>query len=73
MEEFILRQVMIPSKENSTISIPSEFYGKEVEILMFPLNNIKAGQNSDNLNNIFDKYLFSFGNYKFNRDEANNY
>jgi len=73
LEEFILRQVMIPSKENSTISIPSEFYGKEVEILMFPLNNIKAGQNSDNLNNIFDKYLFSFGNYKFNRDEANNY
>ena len=69
----MLRQVMIPSKENSTISIPSEFYGKEVEILVFPFNNIKAGQNSDNINNIFDKYLFSFGNYKFSRDEANNY
>ena len=69
----MLRQVMIPSKENSTISIPSEFYGKEVEILVFPFNNIKTGQNNDNINDIFDKYLFSFGNYKFNRDEANNY
>ena len=69
----MLRQVMIPSKENSTISIPSEFYGKEVEILLFPFNNIKTGQNNDNVNEIFDKYLFTFGNYKFNRDEANNY
>ena len=33
----MLRQVMVPSKENSTVSIPSEFYGKEVEILVFPL------------------------------------
>jgi len=25
----MLRQVMVPSKENSTVSIPSEFYGTE--------------------------------------------
>jgi len=69
----MLRQVMIPSKENSTISIPAEFYGTEVEILVFPFYNKKTNQNSDSLNDIFDKYLYSFGNYKFNRDEANNY
>ncbi|MCL1957394.1 MAG: hypothetical protein FWF63_08725 [Fibromonadales bacterium] len=27
----MLRQVMVPSKENSTVSIPAEFYGTEVE------------------------------------------
>ena len=27
----ILRQIIIPSKENSTISIPAEFYGTEME------------------------------------------
>jgi hypothetical protein len=69
----MLRQVMIPSKENSTIAIPAEFYGKEVEVLVFPFNNKNVNQNSDSINDIFDKYLYSFGNFKFNRDEANNY
>jgi hypothetical protein len=67
----MVRQVMIPSKENSTISIPAELYGKEVEILVYPFNNVKTEQNK--INDIFDKYMYSFGNFKFNRDEANNY
>ena len=69
----MLRQVMIPSKENSTFPIPAEFYGMEVEVLVFPFNNKKVNQNSDNINDIFAKHLYSFGNFKFNRDEANNY
>jgi hypothetical protein len=69
----MLRQVMIPSEENSTISIPVEFYGTEVEVLIFPFCNKKANQNDDSINDIFNKFLFSFGNFKFNRDEANNY
>jgi hypothetical protein len=69
----MLRQVMVPSEKNSTISIPVEFYGKEVEVLVFPFYNKKANQNNDSINKIFDKFLYSFGNFKFNRDEANNY
>jgi hypothetical protein len=69
----MLRQVMIPSKENSTISIPVEFYGKEVEILVYPFYNKKSNQNNDSISEIFDKYLYSFDDFKFNRDEANNY
>ena len=69
----MLRQVMIPSEENSTIRLPSEFYGIEVEILVFPFNGRKANQNIDSINDIFAKYLYSFGNFKFDRDEANNY
>jgi len=64
---------MVPSEKNSTISIPVEFYGKEVEVLVFPFYNKKVNQNNDNINKIFDKFLYSFGNFKFNRDEANNY
>ena len=33
----MLRQVMVPSKENSTISIPDEYYGQEVEIVVYPI------------------------------------
>ena len=68
----MLRQVMIPSKENSIISIPSEFYGTEVEILVFPSYN-KLNQSIENLKKLFAKHLYSFENYKFDRDEANDY
>ena len=67
----MLRQVMIPSKENSTISIPAEFYGMEVEVFAVPFNKKKTNQNSDSMDDIFAKHLYSFGNFKFNRDEAN--
>jgi hypothetical protein len=64
---------MIPSKENSTISIPAEFYGKEVEVLVYPFHNTKTNQSSGSIKDLFAKYLYSFDNYKFNRDEANDY
>jgi hypothetical protein len=69
----MLRQVMIPSAENSTVSIPVEFYGREVEILVFPSDKTKVNQNNDSIDDIFDKHLFSLANFKFDRDEANDY
>ena len=63
---------MIPSKENPAFPIPAEFYGTEVEVLVFPFHNKKANQNSDTINEIFAKHLYSFDHYKFDRDEANN-
>jgi len=69
----MLRQVMMPSKENSTVSIPAEFYGMEVEVLVFPHYGTKTNQNSDTIKDLFAKHLYSFDNYKFDRDEANDY
>ena len=34
---------MVPSKENSTVSIPAEFYGMEVEVLVYPNHNVWKG------------------------------
>ncbi|MCL2609071.1 MAG: hypothetical protein FWD94_04110 [Treponema sp.] len=64
---------MIPSKENSTVSIPDEFYGMQVEVLVFPIPTAKTNQNGGTLDDIFDGHLYSFDNFKFDRDEANNY
>jgi hypothetical protein len=72
-EDYMLRQVMVPSEGNSTISIPVEFFGTEVEILVFPSDKTKVDQNNDSIDGIFDKHLFSLANYKFDRDEANDY
>jgi hypothetical protein len=69
----MLRQVMIPSETNSTISIPAEFFGTEVEILVFPSYHKKASQNSGSIKDLFAKHLYSFDNYKFDRNEANDY
>ena len=69
----MLRQVIIPSKENDTIFIPAEFYGMEVEVLVFPSLNKKKNQNNGSIKDLFAKHLYSFDNYKFDRDEANDY
>jgi hypothetical protein len=34
---------MVPSKENSTISIPTEYYGMEVEVLVYPNHKVWKG------------------------------
>jgi len=69
----MLRQVMIPSKENHMFTIPVEFYGTEVEVLIFPSFNKEEKQNSVSLKDLFAKHLYSFDNYRFDRDEANDY
>ena len=86
----MLRQVIVPSEENPTISIPAEFYGTKVEVLVFPFHepgtksddptaerngyvSITYNRGSDRINEIFDRHLYSFGNYKFDRDDANDY
>jgi len=52
---------MILNEENSTVSIPAEFDDPE------------ATQNVDSIDEIFDRHLYSFENYKFDRDAANDY
>jgi len=69
----MLRQVMVPTEENSTFSIPVEFYGKEVEVLVFPYYGNKSNESGSSMRDLFSKYLFSFEDYKFDRDEANDY
>jgi hypothetical protein len=63
---------MIPSEKNSTISIPAEFFGMEVEILVFPSYHKQTSQ-SGSIKDLFAKHLYSFDHYKFDRDEANDY
>ena len=57
----MLRQVLIPSKENYTVSIPAEFA------------DLEATRNGDSVDGIFDRHLYFFENYKFDRDMANDY
>jgi len=69
----MVRQVIIPTEEKSTISIPAEYYGREVEVLVFPHYGHTSNQDSASMRELFSRYLFSFEGYTFNRDEANDY
>jgi len=62
----MLRQVMVPSKENSTISIPTEYYGTEVEIIVFPLETQQPNTKK------LPHYIgLNMPDFKFNREAAN--
>jgi hypothetical protein len=63
----MLRQVMVPSKENSTIALPTEWYGMEVEIIVFPLETRQPKSKKK-----LPHYIgLNMPDFKFNREEAN--
>jgi len=45
------REIITPSDQNNMIQIPKEYWNKQVEILVFPLNEMveKVKQNKKNL------------------------
>jgi hypothetical protein len=76
----MVRQIFIPTKENNVITIPREWYGQTVEVIAFPLSdNIQPCKEESmferrkKLDVLLDKYSMDLSNFKFDRDEANNY
>ena len=81
------RQIFVSPDGNLILSIPQSWYGQEIEVIAFPVNETLNALNSSAL--ISDriaenrkkreensrKYSVSFRSlgYKFNREEANNY
>ena len=75
------RTVFTPTETDSTIpfSIPREWYGRDIEVIVFPLDMPQTllrdtpPENEQKFKAIPNQYLFATKNFKFNRDEANNY
>jgi hypothetical protein len=68
----MLRQVMVPSKENSTISIPTEYYGTEVEILVYPIYSTPKDTKLEAYNNLL-KFRGTLKRDIDYKNERNNY
>ena len=72
------KTVFTPTEVDNIISfnIPREWYGRNVEVIAFPLD-LPETPIHDTAKNKFKaipkKYLFDTKNFKFDRDEANNY
>ncbi len=68
----MIRQIVVPTNTKQTIEFPEEFIGKQVEIIAFTIEEKVTDQ-------VETKKAFDFwkansidmGNFKFDRDEAN--
>lgn len=75
------RTVFTPTKTDNTIPvrIPDEWYGRNVEIIAFPLDMPRTllweitKKKERKFKPIPPRYSFSTKDFKFNRDEANDY
>ena len=57
----MIREVIRPQNTNFTINIPTSYINREVEFIMFPLDekevlNNEQGKNRKSLRGIFNKY-----------------
>jgi hypothetical protein len=75
------RTVFTPTETDSMIpfSIPCEWSGRDIEFIVFPLDMSQTimgetvKKSESKFREIPARYLFDTKNFKFNRDEANDY
>ncbi|WP_194973161.1 hypothetical protein [Aquiflexum lacus] len=78
----LIREIIVPTGNSYTLTLPDEMIGKRVEVIAFELNKdvlvndeTKIDQNQilSDIREIFKGNLLDMSKFKFNRDEANNY
>jgi hypothetical protein len=77
----MLREIIIPENSLVTVQLPEEMVGKTVELIAFEIeprdkpdtNNPDKEKELERIRKITAPYLTDLSNFKFNRDEANNY
>ena len=79
------RQIFPFPVGNLTLSIPQSWYGQQIEVIAFPVNETLNAANSPALisdriaenrkkrEEMNKRYSMDLSNFKFNRDEANDY
>ena len=77
------RTIFTPSKQNChvPITIPNEWYGQKVEVIAFPVYDMHEQVKQESSvperrrkrEELLNRYPLDLSNFKFNRDEANDY
>lgn len=72
------RQIIIPENTKVFLQLPTEFVGKEVEVIAFAIDeSLQLPKHNDgkysleNARKFFDANKIDMSDFKFNRDEAN--
>lgn len=80
----MIRKIFIPRERKLVLELPEAFIGKEVEVLAFevaeknqaPEQTDPIEEKQERIRQILDrfsKYQVDMSDFKFDRDEANNY
>lgn len=71
------RQIIIPENTKVFLQLPTEFVGKEVEVIAFTIKDSESLKKKDNPYSLekalqfFKTHPISLKSYKFNRERAN--
>lgn len=72
----LIREIIFPTESTYTLHLPEEMIGKQVEIIAFEIEKTPEAKPSDKMERL-EKSLaglkIDLSNFKFNRDEANDY
>ena len=73
--ELMYRQIFEPEIENINITVPKAWKGMNIEVIVFPIKNTakRVSETKKKRNELLDRYLIDLSDFKFNRDEANEY
>ena len=78
----LIREIIVPTGNSYTLTLPDEMIGKRVEVIAFELDKKVLGKDEtttdqnqlvSDIKEIFKGNLLDMSDFKFNRDEANNY
>ena len=72
----LIREIIYPTENNYTLRLPDEMIGKEVEIIAFEIDKTPKKVVSDKMERLsksLNRLKIDLSNFKFNRDEANDY
>lgn len=76
----MLREIIVPENSLVTVQLPEEMVGKTVELIAFEIdrenisgNKLTKEQRIKQIEDLTRPYLVDLSNFKFDRDEANNY
>lgn len=76
------RQILTPENTKLILQIPEEFVGKQVEVIAFEINDTPSTaskistskqQRIRDIQLLFDDCRVDMSNFKFNREDANDY
>jgi len=74
------RQIFTPDRDSINIPVPNEWKGLNIEVIAFPITPEKYTREEASIsekrkkrNDLLDKYLIDLSDFKFDRDEANDY
>lgn len=77
----LIREIIVPTQNTYTLQLPDEMIGKQIEVIAFEIDK-KIVPKDDNkplpneladIQKIFEGKRVDLSNFKFNREEANNY